>query len=122
MVSLKSLVSGISILLFFAPLIFDPQGLGASYVLLLSLLCPAAEQDYKTLAVSAEVNSIPRAEIDNILLQARPNAFRVGEISLRHPRNCHRHLGSGLCVQIVKPFSVRVLPSAARYSRTSITI
>src|SRR3970040_1949414 len=48
MVSLKSLVSGISILLFFTSLIFDPQGLGAPYILLLSLLSSAAEQDRHT--------------------------------------------------------------------------
>ena len=80
MVSLKSLVSGISILLFFASFIVGPQGLGAPYVFLLSLLPPAAEQNHETVTVPSEVNSITGSEIDTVLVQPGSNAFALDRL------------------------------------------
>jgi hypothetical protein len=47
------------------------------YVILLPLLGPAAEQDHQKLAVSAEVNPIPRAEIDPAFVDAKSDSLDV---------------------------------------------
>src|SRR5687768_11311247 len=91
MVSLKSLVSAILLLLFFALPISGPKTLGAPYVVMLAFLRPAAEQDQQALAIAAKVDSITGAEVDAVFLNPASNALRIGEVPLCHSSNSERH-------------------------------
>src|SRR5581483_10212674 len=82
MVSLKSRVRAMVVLLF-PSLIILPSGQGGIDVLLLALFRPSAEQDDEALAVLAEVNAIARSKIDATLHDSGTDAFHVREVALR---------------------------------------
>ena len=51
------------------------------YIVPLAFLSPAAKQNYKALTVTAKIDSIPRAEVDAVFLNAASNSFCIGEVS-----------------------------------------
>src|SRR5439155_17194424 len=69
----------------------------------LPFLCAPAEQNHDPLAVLAEVDPMPWAEIDLELVDALAYAFDTREISLAHPRRSNRHPRRRDGVQTVEP-------------------
>lgn len=89
------------------------------YIVPLAFLSPAAKQNYKALTVTAKIDSISRAKVDAVFLNAASNAFCIGEVALCHSSNRDRHFRGGR--RALNHLAYGELPSAARYSRTSIT-
>src|SRR5579872_4997687 len=102
MVSLKSRVSAMVVLLF-SPLIILPSGQGSFDVVLLALLRTAAKQDHEALAILAKIDTVTRSEIDPAFEHSRTDALHVREITQSEPRQSRCHFGGGLRIQPVKP-------------------
>jgi hypothetical protein len=105
MVSLKSLVSGISILLFFSSSVVGPQGSGSVYIVLLAFLSPAAEQNYKALTVPAKIDSISRAEVDALFLNAALLYYQAGGRLLSSSGRMAITVNKKRSFKMFKPFS-----------------
>jgi hypothetical protein len=52
------------------------------YTVLLAFLSPAAKQNYKALTVTAKIDSISRAEVDAVFLNAASNALCIEEVAV----------------------------------------
>jgi hypothetical protein len=73
------------------------------YVVLLSLLGAAAEQNDKHLAVPAEIDSIAGAAIDPQFREAFAQRLRVGRIALTKPVDGDRDPSRGVMVERIEP-------------------
>ena len=61
------------------------------------------EQNHDGVAIFAEIDAIPRAEIDSVLEHAGADTFDVREISKLQPPKCCRNFGGGGSVETPKP-------------------
>jgi hypothetical protein len=88
-------------------LIVLPANQCSSDVFLLTFFCSAANEDYKPVAIFAEVNPVAWTKINPVLINTSSNALGVGKITLLDARKSSRHLGCRFSVQTVRPSGKR---------------
>src|SRR5580692_6999832 len=106
MVSLKSRVRAMVVLLF-SPFIILPAVKSGLEVLLLAFLGAGAEQNDEAVSVLAEINAAAGSEIDAALEHSGTDALDVREVALRQTGQRRCHLGGSLRTQAVEPGRVR---------------
>src|SRR5437879_13010466 len=87
MVSLKSRVRGM-VLLLFPPLIILPKRKGGLDVLLLAFLRAAHRENDEAFPVLAKIDAVSRSEIDAALEHPGTDAFDVRKVPLRDTGQC----------------------------------
>ncbi len=57
-----------------------------------------------------EADSIAKAKINPVLMDAGTDTFHVREITLLHPMDCCRHLDHSGDIQVIELFGIRAAP------------
>src|SRR5947209_14741712 len=109
MVSLKSRVRGIALLLQLPLLVILPVGKSSMNIVLLPLFGAATKQDHQSFTVFAEIHTVSRTKIDPVFEYARTNAFDIREITERQSCKGRCNLGGCLSIQTVEPGSIRAV-------------
>src|SRR5689334_18230754 len=109
-VSLNSLVSGISASSSLAILVVLPTVLRSLDIFRLRLLRAAGEQEHQCMSVAAVVDAIPRAGIDASLDHTLPDAFVVPEVAVVETLNNTVDSSARLHIKPDAPFLERTYP------------
>ena len=75
--------------------------------MLLTFLCPTAQEDDQGIAVLAEIDPVAGAEIYPAFENTGADTRDAGQVSLLHPDQRGRRLGRCLSVEPIEPSGVR---------------
>ena len=82
-----------------------PQFPCGSDVTLLPLLCPTSEKNHKRFAVSAKIDTVAWAEVDDSLLNPSADCLGIGPIDEFELRNSPAHFQSRWRIEAAEPSS-----------------